>query len=72
MSELKDKISPEFYNGDHVTPRVGTVGELIEQLKRLPKDLALSGWPERFSHEVVVYNISSHNTHLTIEEVDQD
>ena len=70
----KSKIPTEFYNTDKANvehaPRAENVGELIKQLERLPKELPLSGWPESHTHEVVVYNVSSHNPHLTIEEVD--
>ena len=69
-NELKELIAIAFYNGNHETPRAENVGELIDQLKRLPPELPLSGWPEKYSHEIVVYNVSEHNPHLTIEEID--
>ncbi|MBL4941143.1 MAG: hypothetical protein JKY81_05700 [Colwellia sp.] len=74
MSELKKVIPTEFYNEDEAMmppPRVNTVGELIEQLKRLPSDLPLSGW-EYLTHEIIVYNITMDNTHVSIEEVDEE
>lgn len=74
MSDLKKVIPTEFYNEDEAgipVPRANTVGELIKQLQRLPDDLPLSGW-EYLTHEIVVYNITMPNTHVTIEEVDAE
>ncbi len=74
MADLKSNIPTEFYNTEKAKclhpPRVNTVGELIEQLERLPKSLLLSGWPDAHTHEIVVYNVNMDNTHLTVEEVD--
>jgi hypothetical protein len=74
MSELKKIIPTEFYNEDEAgipVPRASNVGELIRQLQRLPDDLPLSGWGY-LSHEIVVYNITMPNPHVSIEEVDAE
>lgn len=55
----------EFYHGDD-HPECKTVGELIEQLQRLPKDLRCKcGMSGRL--RLVVYNIDR-DRHLAIEE----
>ena len=55
-------IPVEFYNEKKAGKRhpvVGNVGELIEQLERLPKDLELRGsWPGEVQ-QLIVYNFSS-------------
>jgi hypothetical protein len=65
---MKDKIPAEFLDvkGDHI-PQAQTVGDLIKQLERLPKDLPLCGSDEGHVHELVVYN--SPNLFLKINEV---
>lgn len=68
MENLESIIPEEFYKEDQ--PRVETVGELIKELERLPSDLLLSGWPERSTHEVAVYNVTMNNPHVSINEVD--
>ena len=76
MEINKSDIPTEFYNTEKAKklhpPRAENVGELIKQLERLPKELPLSGWPDAHTHEIVVYNVSAHNPHVTIEEVDHD
>ncbi len=75
MNKLFKEIPVMFYNEDKAgcpPPRVDTVEQLIKQLERLPKDLALSGWPDRLTHEIVVYNISMPNPHVSINEIDQE
>ena len=74
MEELKKIIPTEFYNAEEAgipPPRASDVGELIKQLQRLPDDLPLSGW-DSLTHEIVVYNITMQNPHVSIEEVDAE
>jgi hypothetical protein len=49
---LKALVPEEFWRGED-KPKVETVGELIETLKRIPSDLHLTE-----EMEVTVYNIS--------------
>lgn len=67
------KIPLEFYNEEKAKkphPKVSTVGELMEQLKRLPSDLPLSY--ELANHEeadqvmCTVYNVSSGKPFLSL------
>lgn len=67
------KIPLEFYNKEKAKkphPKVSNVGELIEQLKRLPSDLPLSyelaNHEEAEQVECVVYNVSRGKPFLTI------
>ena len=64
---LRDSISEDFYKGGG--REVYTVAEMISQLEKLPKDLAIE---HGFSAGVrlVVYNISLNNPHLGIAEND--
>lgn len=75
MEDLKESIPVEFYNLEKAKvgnfPRVENVGDLIKQLERLPNELPISGWPELYTHEVVVYNVGDDNPHVIIEEVDR-
>lgn len=75
MSE--QNIPVEFYSEDKAGkphPKVETVGDLIEQLKRLPKDLPLSyelardigGDGEAEPLACVVYNVSSDKPFLEL------
>ena len=60
MSELEQKIDRGFYRADSPTPSGQTVGDLIEILKKLPKDLPVNhGDPfdEDKTFFVTVYNI---------------
>jgi hypothetical protein len=67
--DLKKEIPLDFYSDKGQPVTVDTVGEAIEQLKRLPEDLEIS---QGFSEGVrlIVYNISRHNPHLAFEEAD--
>ena len=58
-------INKKFYN-DTDGVEVGTVGELVDLLKELPRDLPTSGWPEKEQMIVCVYNVSMSNPHLGI------
>ena len=64
MNKFKDLVPEQFYKGNqHVTP--GNVGQLIEQLERLPKDLLLTG---TFSNEIelIVHSIDTSLPYLEI------
>lgn len=50
---LKDVIPEEFYRGDKIRPQSNTVGDLVDQLSRLPRELPLCN-----TKVVVVYNIN--------------
>ena len=67
--ELKDLIHKDFYNEKRTPVLCETVGEVIEQLKRLPEDLAIG---QGFGEAVIltVYNISMENPHLSFDEID--
>lgn len=78
MSSLKQVVPVEFYNaekgGGH--PVVRTVGELIDQLQRLPRDLAI-GNSESEAAMLTVPNIKDDirpygRPHLSIEVDDID
>ena len=70
MQDLKDVIHKDFYHETGKPVVCDTVGEVIEQLNRLPKDLEVSqGFGE--SVRIVVYNISRENPHVSFEEDDQ-
>ena len=68
---LKDIIPSEFYKADESSPFAETVGELIEQLKRLPRDLPVR---HGFDHgcSPTVYNIKQEDVNLEIEDADDD
>jgi len=69
MKELTDLIHMDFYN-DKGTPVVcKTVGEVIEQLKRLPDDLAI-GQGFGSAVRLTVYNITREDPHLDFSEID--
>jgi hypothetical protein len=55
---MREKIEECFYRGD-AHPKATNVGELIEQLKRLPPELKVDS---NFSHgvQLVVLNVSSY------------
>ena len=57
-----EEIPTEFYLADQPAPEVRTVGDLIEQLQRLPRELRL----EKKS-ECVVYNYSD-NAYFSLRE----
>jgi len=59
------KVPKKFTQGDNVV--APTVGDLINLLSELPKDLPTSGWPEREVLKLTVYNISLDNPHLGFE-----
>lgn len=66
MSGLEKIIPEEFYKGDVDKPTACDVGELIEQLQRLPRHLPVkSGFGE--GCQLVVYNIKD-GAFLEIEE----
>jgi len=69
MSEMKDVVPSEFYRGDEEKPYCETVGELIEQLQRLPCDLPIKqGYEDGCT--LTVYNIKT-DAHLEITEADE-
>lgn len=62
---LKDLIPSEFYRGDEESPYAETVGQLIEQLQRLPADLpVMHGFD--YGCCLTVYNINQDDAHLEI------
>lgn len=65
MGMIRQDIPEDFYKGDY--PVVYTVGELIEELKRLPEDLPITlGFNQGVG--VVVYNVDRDSIHLSFEE----
>ena len=61
---LKDIIPKAFYNGDN-KPWAGTVGKLIDELQRLPRNLDVRhGFTEGCN--LVVYNVTTDDAHLEI------
>ncbi|MGO1500795.1 MAG: hypothetical protein ACTHWH_05880 [Marinobacter sp.] len=69
MNNLKDAIESDFYKGDMDKPIASDVGELIEQLKRLPRHLPVNhGFGEGCS--LTVYNIKD-GAFLEIGECDE-
>lgn len=71
MNRFQDDVPMEFYHESKPTPKVMNVGELIDQLKRLPKDLPIKqNYPE-IGASLVVFNIRS-DVGLSLEEVDWD
>lgn len=68
----KDVIPKCFWHDSEPAPTVRTVGEMIEQLQRLPPDLEVrAGWSD--AAMLVVYNINNRDCiHLEICEVDED
>lgn len=67
---MKNKIEECFYRGES-KPKAMTVGELIEQLKRLPEELKVDS---SFSHgvQLVVFNISSSRPFLELQEIEEE
>ena len=62
---MRDIIPKDFYHGDD-HPTCETVGELINELNRLPKELEVRlGFGSMA--KLVVFNINT-DTHLSIEE----
>lgn len=60
------KIPKKFYhNTDGI--KVETVGDLIDLLSQLPRDLKTSGWPDSETMLISVCNVSANNPHLYIE-----
>ena len=64
------RVPKEFYNEDFGRVKVKTVGELIEQLGRLPKDMKLQNNEPRDGAILLVYNHGSRFEHLAMEELD--
>lgn len=61
-------IPPEFYNVNYNPVHCETVGEVIEQLKRLPPDLPVDqGFGKGV--RITVYNAST-DPHVEFDEVD--
>ena len=68
---LKDIIPSEFYSSAEESPYAETVGELIAQLERLPRDLPVKhGFDE--GCRLTVYNINQGDAHLEIVDADDD
>ena len=67
---MKDQIPEEFYKYEGDKPAADNVGELIEQLKKLPSGLPVEA---TFSDgvQLAVYNIDQENPHLMFEEKGQ-
>lgn len=67
---MREKIEECFYRGDD-HPKATNVGELIEQLKRLPPELKVDS---NFSHgvQLVVLNVSSYRPFLELQEIDEE
>ena len=70
MGKYKDLVPAEFWSGDK-NPKAYNVGELIEQLERLPKEIELSSG---FSDGVglVLYNIDRDGMKLEFSEIEDD
>ena len=70
MGKYKDLVPAEFWSGNE-TPKAYNVGELIEQLERLPKEIELSSG---FSDGVglVLYNIDRDGMKLEFSEIEDD
>lgn len=67
----KDTIPKAFWHDSEPTPVVRTVGEMVEQLQRLPPELEVTaGWSN--AAMLVVYNIDKDGMHLEVCEVDDD
>lgn len=66
---MADDIPREFYYGDD-HPICYTVGDLVEQLKRLPRGMKINQGFGR-GVEVIVYNHGRSDCHLEFEEVDE-
>jgi hypothetical protein len=67
--KYKEVIPKCFWHDSEPTPVAETVGDLIEQLQRLPPDLEVrAGWYAGAA--LVVFNIDRDNMHLEICEVD--
>ena len=67
---MDTKDIPEvFYRGDQTKPYCETVGELIEELQRLPEDLPIEQGMGGVGCRLVVYNIKS-NPFLAVEDDD--
>ena len=71
MNKWQNKIPIEFYNSIAPTPKVKTVGELISQLERLPKDLPIKQDYPDVGASVSVFNIRS-DIGLSLEPMDYD
>ena len=69
MTDLTKVIHKDFYHNTGQPILCDTVGEVIEQLNRLPKTLNIGqGFGETV--RITVYNISSDNPHVAFDEVD--
>ena len=67
---MQDRIPKEFYISRLPKPVAETVGDLIEQLQRLPPELAIEQGFGR-GGKLKVYNASTASPHLKIKEVDE-
>jgi hypothetical protein len=69
MEDLKKVIHKDFYQNTGSPVLCDTVGEVIEHLSRLPKDLNVEqGFGDAV--RIVVYNIDSENPHVEFDEID--
>lgn len=69
MKDLKKVIHKDFYHDTGTPVLCETVGEVIEQLNKLPKDLdVVQGFGDAV--RITVYNISRENPHVSFDEID--
>lgn len=68
---MNKSIPKEFFNLKHADVICGTVGEVIEQLQRLPTELRIE---QGFADGVrlVVTNVSTGDPYLCFEEAEDD
>lgn len=65
MSDRREEVPKQFYRGDMAKPVAQTVGELIDELSRLPSDLPVDPYEDGVA--LTVYNIDM-DAHLAFSE----
>ena len=70
MSKYKDLVPAEFWSGNK-KPKAFNVGELIEELKRLPAEIEISQGFGRGAG-LCLYNVDRDGMHLEIIEIEDD
>lgn len=67
---LQGKIEKHFYNENAPAPECFSVGDVLDQLSKLPRELPCDSGGYGVPYRVTVYNITTDEPHCVIEEID--
>lgn len=67
---LQDEIEAHFYNDNAPAPECFTVGDILDQLSKLPRTLPYGDGDSGVAYRVTVFNITEEDPHCEIEEID--